>query len=265
MGLWPPKSVRSIVPDESKITFLMNDREYELALLEAEYLLKEWDLIYQIFPKLIEKDIIYIEEYQKPEDLMIDLLKRRSFRKIQNRSLPYYEVSRAENSKVWEDIYRLTKEARRQRKKSSHLVEDENLVEDLDEDLVEDLDEDLKSLFSRRNVEKDSLYKGLILGASLYSSENPEIQRLLEDLGKLHEDLADEAADDWDVRTARGYKHNSEIWKNGDRYIVVKGNRLERAPYDHEFVRFLYSDNLIRAMNGELDALPDSYRAELPY
>jgi hypothetical protein len=228
----------------------LSQKEYELIVAQAESLLSEWNLIKALYPWLLQEEVIQQSDFPYPSYLFLEIVHRRDMAQLEARSRPYHEIKRPDKAMAWKEIHKLTFALIEARAKGEEINKWEKLK--------------LTTLSKNKEVFQDKLYENIILCATKISKENGEIKELLQELSSAHEILAKTAQKDWEARWSRGYKHPSEIWISGNRYILSEENRKKEAHYDHELVRFVWSDDLLEAMDGNLALVPHRLRNNIP-
>ncbi|BAY33715.1 hypothetical protein NIES2107_56160 [Nostoc carneum NIES-2107] len=178
-------------------------KDKEFYELEAKRILKEWNLIEVGFPYLIaEMPNLHFHE---DTALFFNLLSNEATEQIQQHTKSYYEINIHERSKIYERIY----EAARG---ETHI---KNKL--------------LKSPIFYRYKLKEEIIKLL----SSKAQADQDIERRLKELQIADNDFDLLAVDICKNRNSKGKWLKSEVWKNGERYLLKKDG-LEKYPLMEE-------------------------------
>lgn len=191
----------------------INRRDLMLYELESERLLKEWNLIEAGFPYLIAE----MANFQVHEDVTFfcNLLKSQAVQPIKQRASSYYEVLLPDRARVFEQTYEAAQGS----------IEEKNKV------------------LSNPLVHRDELKEKIINFLWQKSLSDQLIKKKLEDLQTIHNDLALTASESCSARKSSGKRIKSEVWKNGERYLLTRKG-LEKASYLEELKSHMSESSL---------------------
>ncbi|MEH1931691.1 hypothetical protein [Nostoc sp.] len=178
-------------------------KDKEVYELQTERILKEWNLIEAGFPYLIAEMPKF--HFHEDIELFFNILDNEATEQIKQHTQSYYEINIHERSKIYEQIYEGSCG-------NSHI---KNKL--------------LKNPICYRYKFKEEIIKLLMSKAQA----DQVLEQKLKALQIAHNDFDLLAVDICNSRTSKGKWLKSEVWKNGERYLLKKEG-LEKYPLIEE-------------------------------
>ncbi|MBD2299837.1 hypothetical protein [Nostoc sp. FACHB-190] len=183
---------------------------------ETERILKEWNLIEAGFPYLIAE----MPNFPFNEDikLFFDFLDNQATEQIKRHTAKYYEININERSKIYGQVYEAA------RGKSDNI----------------------NKLLTNPIIHRYKLKEEIIKFLCIKSQVDPVIQQNLKALQTAHNDFDLLAVENCKNRNSSGKTLKSEVWKNGERYILTKKG-LIKEPLIEELRAYFSESSLQEA------------------